>query len=306
MNRQGNNFYGLMIAESSFGAQVAGTWAAATPFNCKVDIKKNVIQTDTSIKTNTNEPMIAEKIITGESGMVTLSGDLCKEYDILLKAYFRDSATPYVIQAGQPAGFTYNIAKRYTEATAKIDIAYGCECVDFKITGATNGIVQFEATFRASEVKYNQADLTTPAANTVGHPFLFGNVTNTLFNSATHMNSFELALTTQFIDDATKYQNSMKPLEGGVIAQGGTLNLVTKWDETYDPTHAANIGSQTPVTNLITLVESTSVAKSWAITTNTRIATFDEADPGKSIMLASYGLELAGATAATAISIAVS
>jgi hypothetical protein len=307
MTRQGNDYYGLMLLESSgFGVQVAGTWAAATAFNCNVDIKKNVVMVDTTIKTSTNEPQIAEKIITGSSGMVTLSGDLCKEYDILLGAYFRDAAAGgYVIQAGQPAGFTYNIAKRYTDTTAKIDIALGCECVSFKITGAANGIIQFEAIFRAASVLLEQADLTTPTANAIGHPFLFAYVTNTLFNSATRMNSFELNLNTIFIDDAMKYQNSPTPLEGGIIRQEGTLNMVTKWDSTYDPTQCALIGSQTPVTNTISLVESTTTAKTWAIVTNCRIADYTVADPGKSIFTASYALELAGATAAVAITVTV-
>jgi len=306
-NRQGNDYYGLMIAESSFGAQVAGTWAAATPFNCMVDIKKNVIMTDTKIKTSTNEPKIAEKIITGSSGTVTLSGDFCKEYEpILLAAYFRKAGTPYAIQAGQPAAFTYNIAKRYTDSTAKIDIALGCECESLNVTGESNGIVQFEAVFRCASVTLNTTDLTTPAANAILTPFLFGNVTNTLFNSAAKMNSFALNLTTTFVDDRVKYQNSMTPLEGRVIAQGGTLALETIWDETYDPALMTAIGSQTPITNVINLVEPTTTAKTIAITTNSRIADYTMADPDKSLFLASYSLELAGDSDQTAISVAVS
>jgi len=304
--RQGNDYYGLMIVESSFGAQVSGSWASATVFNCNVDIKKNVIMADRKQKTNTNEPQITEKIIAGSSGTVTLSGDLCKEYELLFAAYFRDSA-PYTIQAGQPAGFTYNIAKRYVDATAKIDIALGCECENFNITGESNGIIQFEATFRASSVLLNQTDLTTPATNSLTlHPFLFGNVTNTLFNSAAKMNSFALNLTTTFVDDRLKYQNSMTPLEGRVIAQGGTLALETIWDETYDPALFTAVGSQTPITNVINLVESTTTAKTIAITTNCRIADYTMADPDKSLFLASYSLELAGDSDQTAISVAVS
>lgn len=307
MTRQGNDYYGLAKQEASFGAQVAGTWEAALPLNCKIEMKKNVILTDREIKTSTNEPQIAEKIITGSSGMVTLSGDYCKEYEpFLLPAFYRKASTPYAIQAGQPAGFTFNIAKRYTDATAKIDIALGCECVSFKRSGTSNGVIQFEATFRAASILLNQADLTTPAANVIGHPFLFGNVTNTLFNSAAHMNSFELALNTIFVDDATKYQNSMTPLEGGVIRQEGTLNLVTKWDESYDPALMSAIGAQTCVTNTINLIESTTTAMTQAIVTNCRVLDYTDADPGKGLMLANYSLELAGDSTHVAITETVS
>lgn len=301
-NSQGNDTYGAIMVESSFGT-AAVSWSTATVLNCNIDIKKNVIMTDTTIKTSTNEPQIAEKIITGESGTVTVSGDLCKEYGILLAAYFRDSSA-YTIQSTQPAGFTYSIAKVYTELT-KADIALGCECTDFNITGESNGIVQFEAIFRAAEVKLLQTVPGSTPTNAIGHPFLFGNVTNTLFNSAAKMQSFALNLTSTFIDDRLKYQNSLKPLEGGIIAQGGTLALETKWDSTYDPALFASIGSQTPVTNTINLVEPTTTAATWAIVTNSRIADYTMADPGKSIFTASYSLELAGDSDQTAITVTV-
>jgi hypothetical protein len=320
--RLSSSYQVLLVPEETYGTLHADLTGAVAMTDVTVEIKKGVILTETKIKTGTLVPQMTEKLLTGSDATVTLKGNLCSEYTELLKAYTHDDGTPYVMQATQPALFSYNIIQLFAVGTSASDTPYnlalGCYCVDFKITGEPNGIVQFESTWVAksshrglvSGSTVGVGPVTTtltnePTAYTAGTPFLFGNITNTLFNAATKMNSFALNLSKTFADAKLRYQNSMTPNAEYLLEYSGTLELETIYNDaatSYDPSMEALMGSQTQVSNVINLVNS---SKTWAMTIAGQVQDFTLADADKSLFTAKYTIGLAHAGSTAPLSIAV-
>jgi len=293
-NRLSNDYYGFIIAEGTYGSQQK-TVTGAQILPCSIEIKKNVMVVDTTQKTNTLEPSICEKTTAGSSATVTIKGDMCKEYGVLFQAQIHDSSSPYTFPTDQPAGFSYTIYKYWSKGTARYDCGIGCKAKTFNITGEANGLVQFEATFEAVSMRRAVANTGGDTISTVPSlacvtPFKFGEVTATIFNTATKLNSFALNLENVYADDRVLYQNSLTKINQTLTGQTGTLALQTIYDDAQDPTHEGNIGVGTSVATTIVLV---SGANSFTIATYSRIADFASPDQDKGLCIADYSLELA-------------
>lgn len=292
--RLSNDYMTCIIADNTtYGTQQTNLSGALVMSDVVTELKYAPIITDTKVKTGTLKPKNTEKIVTGTKAQVTIKGNLCSGYDLLIKALTMDSSSPYTIQDTQPAGFTYNIYKLFIAGTDTYDLATGCVLVDFTITGESNGILQFESTWEAKAMSraITTSITNAPSAYTAGTPFLFGNVTNTLFNSATKMNSFSMKFSKTMADDKTAFQNSMTKTAEYVYAVNGTIDVETIYNDANDPALEAAVGSQTPVTNTINLVNSSAT---WAFVCRCRIADFNLPDNDKGLFNGSYSLELAG------------
>lgn len=291
VNRIGNDGYGIIQLEASYGTQVT-TFTAdkAVLGDCTIDMKPVKILVDTNIKTGKLVRTDKEKLLAGSSGIVTIKGNLCSEYGILLSAITRASGSPYAFTDPQPAGFTYNIYNIYPSDTPDTyDLALGCKCESFKITGVKNGIMQFEAMFTCKSIARKlTTTLTSTPALAAGTPFLFGNVTtpSNLF-SGVGLNSFDLTLTAVF-DENTTWQNNMTPKAGKIVSYELALNAETIYDETADSVTEAAIGSQTAVDVNISLVNGSAT---WAMAMTCRILDFALADPGKAYITSQFTLE---------------
>lgn len=310
-NRYGYASYVTAVPETSYGARTATELAltgAVHMFDVTYEIKNEPILTDTKIKTGTTQPKIKEKIITGTGGTAIIKGNLCSEYEFLLKALTHDASSPYTMQEATETVPSYNLIQFFAVGTSgdqtPYDIATGAVLTSLKITGEANGIVQFESTWRCQAVDEGITTAVTnePTAWGAGTPFLFGNVTATLFSTATTMNSFALNFDKVLADDRISYQNSMDRTAEYLLGFTGTVEVETIYNTTTDPALDGNIGSQTAVNNLITLANA---SKTWAFTTSNRIASHDKADPDKSLYVSKYVLDVAGDDDTAALSVTV-
>ena len=309
-SRLGSGYYTAIVVEDTYGTAVTELTTATYFWEHATEIKNEPILTDTKAKTGTTAPKIEEKVITGTGGTVTIRGNLSSDHEILLTALTHDTATPFVFQEASTAVKSYTIYQLFEAGTTPSGTAYniatGCVLTNLTISGEANGIVQFEATFRANAVdRAITTALSAGPASWLGDDdqFLLANVTATLANTKTTMNSFSLNFEKTLADDRISYQNSLTRTAEYLIAFNGTVDFETIYDDAVDLTYDGNIGVQTAVENLITLVEG---AKSWAITTFCRIASFTQADPDKGLFVAQYSLELAGTDSTdVALSVAV-
>jgi hypothetical protein len=312
-SRLGSGYYVSLVKETEYGTAITNLSTATHMFDVTCEIKNEPIITDTGVKTGTVQPYNTEKIITGTGGTVTISGNVCTEYAVLLQAYFHEDATVpapsvYNMQEASTAPFSYTIYQLFeadtTPSGTAYNIAAGCVLTEFSITGESNGILQFTSTWRAKLV---DRAITTALTNGVagwgaGTPFLFGSVTGTLFNAKTTFNSFAINLSKVLADDRISYQNSMARTAEYLTQYTGTLDVETIYDDAADHTFDGNIGSQTAVDSTIAFVNG---AVSWTWAFSTRIASFTQADPDKSLFVAQYSLELARDAAAEAVTVTV-
>ena len=310
-NRWGSKQYVVLVPETEYGTAVTALTTTGTAmFDVTCEMKNDPIITDTKIKTGSTAPHVDEKVITGTNATVTIKGNLCSEYDELLTAFTHDTATAFVLGETSVAVVSYDIYAMQevgaAEATNPYDLAVGCVCTDLKITGEANGIVQFESTWRCKSMDRGITTAVTaePTAYAAGTPFIYGNTTGTLANTKTTFNSFAINLSKTLAEDRFSYQNSLTRVAEYIVAFNGTVDFETIYDDTTakDPTFEGNIGVQTALTNLITLVNG---AFTWAITTSGNVTSFDKADPDKGLFVAKYTVALAGDTDAAALSIVV-
>jgi hypothetical protein len=134
-------------------------------------------------------------------------------------------------------------------------------------------------------------------------PYRFADVTNTLFNSASKLNSFAINLENTYADDRVLYQNSETKINHALIEQMGTLTLQTIYDDAQDPTQeTTKLGADTQITNVLTFNGTTDMA--W--TMKGRVMDFTAPDQDKGQVLADYSIELVREGANLALSVAVS
>ena len=307
--RLSNDYYTIAIANASYGVQVTDLTGAVAMSDVVLEIKSDKQLADTKIKTQTLAPDVLEKIVTSQAATVTMKGNLCTGYEWLLQAATHTASSPYTFADAQAGNdYSYCLYKYYPGTTGSYDVALGCVMSDFRITGESNGILQFESTFRAKSLRRGVAstggdEVTNIPANTPSTPFLFGDVTATLNNAASTMLSFSLSLSKTFEDDKVIYQNSLTELNELITGYSGTLEYVTIYDDEQDPAVEQNIGSQAATAfDIINLI---SGDITWTFTCNSMVTDFSLPDKDKGLFEATTSLSLAMADTTEPIEISV-
>ena len=298
-NRLSNDYYTFAVAEGTYGTKQTTLTSAVAMSDTVCEIHKDVQTTPTKIKTTTLEPDHEESIITSTAATVTLKGNLCTGYQWLLQAYFMKAASAYVMTSPQPAistGFEYTIYKYYPSVVPYYDCGVGCVMSDLKLSGEANGIIGFEATFRAKSMERGTASaLTGMPANTPSTPFIFGNVTAILYDTQTTLINFNLNLSKNFVDDRITYQNSLTKVAEIMTGYSGTLEYSVVYDDVADAVDAYIGDTSIEVTDSIVLISGT---VEWTILTYGMIADFSPPDVDKSLFEGKYTMQLATSPAA--------
>ena len=287
----GNNYRTVIGKETALGSgktnatSIAWTEVTVLPDKCEMTLDK--AQIDTGAKTQTGLPTLCEIKSGYEKYTVTLSGTLSDEHEILLKAFFKDAATPYTMDS-VPTLDSYVIMQVWSEDVATpyiADKAIGCQLMSLNITGASGGMVTYEAVFMARS--YTRRDATVAITGTdpgtvCTKGFNFGDVTSVLnFGDGTHLKSFSLSLMNNLVDDAAMFQNSNTILQAIPSTVGGELNYVTNYYDTVnDISGELAINADSPIDEIISLKNTT---KTWTINTSGQVTAFVRADPDDGI-----------------------
>lgn len=287
----GNDYRTVIGAETSLGSgktnatSIAWTEVTVLPDKCEMTLDK--AQIDTGAKTQTGLPTLCEIKSGYEKYTVTLSGVLSNEHEILLQAFFKDAGTPYTMDS-VPTLDGYLIMQVWADDTGTpytADKAVGCQCMSLKFTGASGGMVTYEAVFMARS--YVRRDATVAITGTdpgtvCTEGFNFGDVTaDLIYGDTTHLKSFDLTLNNNLVDDAAMFQNSNTILQAIPSTVSGELNYVTNYYDTAD-----DIGADTKINANSSIIEKiilVNTNKTWEIIVTGQLTGFTRADPDDGI-----------------------
>jgi hypothetical protein len=292
-----------MIVETTEGYAVQMVdLITATPLPVAIEMKTNPIMADRSNKTNMLEPGICEKIEVGETVSVTMRGELCSEYSALLLAYFEnESGGVYSIPATSPAELsdtTYNIYKYCPGTSPYYDVALGCKCSALNITGETNGLLQFEATFEAVSLRRGIAstggdELSDVPANICPTPFRFADITGVALYGgfiADNITSLAINLSKTLADTNVTMQNSAVKTKEVVLEHTGTLGWSNIYDDLAEKSTVVEDNLEAlPTENVLTIANAD---YTWAMAAYGQVSDFTLPDEDKGLCVSSYVLDL--------------
>lgn len=287
----GNNYRTVIGKETALGSgktnatSIAWTEVTVLPDKCEMTIDK--AQIDTGAKTQTGLPTLCEIKSGYEKYTVTLSGVLSDEHEILLKAFFKDAASPYTMDS-VPTLDSYVIMQVWAEDTATpyiADKAIGCQLMSLKFDGASGGMITYEAVFMARS--YVRRDATVAITGTdpgtvCTKGFNFGDVTASLqYGDTTHLKSFSLSLMNNLVDDAAMFQNSNTILQAIPSTVSGEFSYVCNYYDTASELSAeTSINGDSPLTEAIVLTNSEAT---WSIDITGQLTGYTRADPDDGI-----------------------
>jgi len=286
----GNNYRTVIGAETALGSGKTNAqsiaWTEVTVLPDKCEMVHSVTPISTGNKTQTGLPTLCETKAGYQMDTVTLSGVLSHEHEIILKAFFKDAATPYVMDS-VPTLDGYVIMQVWSDDTGTpyiADKAVGCQCVSFNITGTSGDMIKYEATFTSMGITRRASQAITEAdpgtACTEG--FNFGDTTATLnYGDTTHLKSFALSMQNNQVDDAAQFQNSNTRLQTIPMNVSGTLNYVTNYyDTAADIAAEGDLHSTTELNESITLANAT---KYWEISVYGQHTEYQRSDPDQQL-----------------------
>ncbi|RKZ98984.1 MAG: hypothetical protein DRQ46_00475 [Gammaproteobacteria bacterium] len=311
--RQGAYPLMLIGKETAYGTE------QTTPENkfadiCTMQAITNSI--DRAVKTQTYEPDFCETTAGTTGGTVSVSGTLSHGHAIFLEAFFSDDSSPHAFQVDPNTFQSYTIYNLFnggevsTKTNWKGDIAIGCVCESFNITGSQGGVIGYEATFRAKSIAREQdlSGLTTTTITDASKPcyipFKFQSVTADMLNSTvTSINSFSISLGNEFADDTVAYQNSATKLREIAVKASGELAFDVIYDAAVALTYNPILMATTNLDDVITL---SGGSGTFIITMYGKYTSYDIADPDKGVYVTSINKQLQANASGSAISIAVS
>jgi len=287
----GNNYRTVIGAETTLGSGKTNAtsiaWTEVTVLPDKCEMVHAVTPISTGNKTQTGLPTLCETKPGYQMDTVTLSGVLSHEHEIILKAFFKDAASPYVMDS-VPALDGYVIMQVWSDDTATpyiADKAVGCQCVSFNITGTSGDMVKYEAVFTAQSITRRLATVAitgTDPGTACTEGFNFGDVTGTLnFGDTTHLKSFALSMQNNQVDDAAQFQNSNTRLQTIPMNVSGTLNYVTNYYDTADDIAAeGDLHGTTEIHEIIALYNTT---KYWDMNIYGQLTEYQRSDPDQQL-----------------------
>ena len=296
--RSTNNYKVAIIKETTYGAQIK---TPTVYFADKFEWDNSPITQELAKKENSVYKAQTRTKITGKMVTGTLSGELTDMHEILLKAHFDDTSSPYLYSASVlDAPDSYNIYKLYLDSTGactSYDVLLGAIINPLTITGESNGIVQYSCTIDAADYLQEVAN-SAPNALTLtsgipvtGTPFLFGDIVCATGFSATSLISFNLELSKTLVDNSLRFQNSMTKTNDRYIQAGGTFSWVEIWDGTN------NVADQSHKFDgqcLLIDIELINATKTWGIQLEGVLTDATRPDADRGILLGNYTIDLVG------------
>lgn len=313
--RTGNDYRVMIGKETAYGSgktnvtsiDIANGEVVWLPDKCELSYEPQ--QIDTGAKSGVGLSTICEYKPGYLNYTVTLSGYLSDDHVILLKAFTAETSSTYDVD-GLPTLDSYVIERVWSETTSTpyaVDKAIGCQLKSLNFSGASGGMVMYEAVFAAKSFTRETTQATTgvdPGVNCT-EGYNFGDVTGTLnFGDTTHLKSFSINLTNETPDDASMYQNSNTLATGIIVSKVvGELNYVTNYYSTAtDKAGESKIYDSTPLVEVIKFNNGTA---DWTLTMNTQVTSYTLADPDKALFENNVTSRLVYTTGVNPISIAV-
>lgn len=309
----GNNYRTVIGKETASGSgrtnATSIAWDEVTILPDKCEMVRAVTPISTGNKTQTGLPTLCETKPGYKKNTVTLSGVLSHEHEIILKAFFKDTASPYAMDS-VPELDGYVIMQVWNDDTLtpfNADIAVGCQCVAFNITGTSGDMVKYEAVFTAINIKRRLATVAitgTDPGTACTEGFNFGDTTGTFtFGETNAFKSFALSMQNNQVDDAAQFQNSNTRLQTILMNVSGTLNVVTNYyDTAADIAAEDNLHGATELFENIILANTT---KTWNIEAIGQLTEYQRSDPDQQLFDNNCTIRLIAAGGGYPISILV-
>lgn len=265
---------------------------------------------DTGYKTGTLEPRIQSLVAGRKDAKVTLRGTLSDSHEVLLKALFNDTASPYALSSSHEP-VSWEIHQHFL-ADDEGHVAKGCVLESLVIEGEGNGPIRYEATFRAksfeSEVALDTgayAACTSPTVPTP-KPFLFDDVTSVSFlgGDFTSLVRFRISLNNQFTTDDALWTNARVKQRELVTGFSGQIEFAALYQDSlgwYEDQLVT--GELADGAMSLRLTDGTS---HWDIAAHGRIMEIKPADPDRHVFLFGATVSLSGDGVRSAISVTVS
>lgn len=298
----------MIVAEAEYGTAVTTPTNKYAALSCTW--KHAVERVHIPMHTQTLEPKIATELEGRKKYNLTLSGPLNSDMEWLLKAFFMDSSSPYVIPVVGTTPTSYTIYRAFPASGADAGDGMQAEgCVLQRLVFTKNGdYVEFTADFVCEaideEVDFSSLTLTTITDTSLPthNPFLFHNVTCALLTETTTLNNFTITLEKELLPDDHLFQNSQEIINPYAIGMKATVEAeyfygVAEDDDAYDA-----IYTDTPDTNVISFVNA---SKTWAFTMKGQYTDWTPPDAEKGICVGKFVMECMGDSDDTAISVAV-
>lgn len=294
-----NNYKIAIVKELTYGAQVKNlTTGGGVFFHDKLERNRTPITVDLEKKTNTLAPAQDETIATAEMIASTMSGELTDGHEILLQAYFDDTASPYLHPAQLGTPHSYNVYMLYLNnagACTHYDVLLGCAITNVQFSGESTGIIKYTAKIEPASMRQHVAnasgDVLTLAAGlpVTGTPFLFCSMTVINAFSATSLLSFNLELAKTMVDNKHRYLNSFTKTNDRYIQAGGTCQWEEEWDGLTNVNDQEFVQYSQASQMRIVLANT---AKTWTIDMNGVITDATRPDADKGLFVGNYTMKL--------------
>jgi len=310
--RNANNYQVAIMPEGTYGVQEKTIDSTGLLLNDKLEWNFAPLTAERSKKENSLYKAANRTKITGDLVTGTLSGDLTDGHELILGMHFDDTASPYLYGTELPTTRSCNIYQLYLSnagAVVTYDVLLGAILNPLTITGEANGIVQYSVNIEAASYRQEVAntgtnELTLSSPGAAGAPFLFGNVTATLYENDTELNSFSLELSKTMVDNALRFQNSLTKTNDRYTAVGGTLSYSKIWDGEKNAGDQSTKYSESANYVIITLI---TAAYAWYVECEGVMSDTTRPDADRGIFIGNYTFDLTsgGGTVGVPVQIAI-
>jgi len=284
-----NNKKVLLFMEVAFGTELASYDAPEAVLSFANSTMKPVNEAiDVSLKTNTNQPILCEKLAGREKGALTISGEVAESnLGSFMKLITHDTTSPLTV-TGTKDVKTFQIVEVFSNGTDElINYALGCRLDSIKIAGAGNGMLTYDLTITSLTPELMQAttELTTlPSYADIVVICADTAFTDVAFSSLAEVNNFDLTITDNYASDDVAFLNSDTKSAEYFIGMTGEFNYTKIYN-------GANIVENTDIYKAVLIPETLTIGTDTLLI-NYRITDSDAPDQGKDIMIETVKCEL--------------
>lgn len=305
--RKGYQYLAVMVPEDTFGTVKTGATTGVVLPDV-LDFKESPEKVETNTKTLTLEPKKQNALLGATLVDATMSGPLSVLHQELLKMLILDSTktSPYAFQTDQAAKYSWTLANYFAipAASIKAFLTIGAVLKSLKIAGSPGNPITYDAAFIAKSLSKELAwpiSGYTPTMPADLRPFMFCKSTINAF-SITKMESFDLTLTNNFIDDKQQTMNATERQEIVATGSEGELNMVLPYDSSQT---LASYLSDTLTTITLSMIDSKSSPGSFVFTLKGHLVEALLQDPNRGRYSNTLKFRLAGDNTNVAMSVAV-
>ena len=243
---------------------------------------------DVSLKTNTNQPTLCEKLAGREKGALTISGEVAESnLGSFMKLITHDTTSPLTV-TGTKDVKTFQIVEVFSDGTDElINFAFGCRLDSIKIAGSGNGMLTYDLAITSLTPALMQtttqlpnlpeyADIVVPCADTA--------FTDVAFSSLAEVNNFDFTITDNYASDDVAFLNSNTKSAEYFIGMTGEFNYTRIYN-------CGNVVENTDLYKAVLIPETITIGTDTLLI-NYRITDSDSPDQGKDIMIETVKCEL--------------